>query len=132
MPAMPRTPRDRADAPHPTDLIVGANLQRCRQARGLGSEHLARQLGLSHQQVQRYESGAERISAARLAKIAALLDVPIAALFMPPDEAAQQNRDDALLDRPEALALVRAYFAIADSQLRQQLLRLVTLLAAPR
>ena len=77
----------------PTDIdrIVGGNVRRLRIQRHLTLAHLAAELGLSHQQLQKYETGANRLSAGVLARVAGALDVPIESLFARPDARAQKG-----------------------------------------
>jgi len=63
------------------DIAVGATIRLLRQGRGMSQATLAAAVGVSFQQVQKYESGANRVSASMLSKIAETLEVPIAALF---------------------------------------------------
>jgi transcriptional regulator with XRE-family HTH domain len=66
---------------HPVDIEVGARIRQRRLLLGLNQETLARRLGLIFQQVQKYESGAKRISASRLSDVADILGVPITYFF---------------------------------------------------
>ncbi len=72
--ARPRSPTD-------IDRLVGENLRRLRVQRGLTLAQLAAEVGLSHQQLQKYETGSNRLSAGTLCIVAAALDVPIEQLF---------------------------------------------------
>src|SRR6202142_4657290 len=63
--------------PHPVDVQVGMRVWQSRRLRGMTQGELAGRLGLTFQQVQKYETGANRISASRLAAIAGLLELPI-------------------------------------------------------
>ena len=100
----------------------------------MNQETLANELGLTFQQVQKYEGGANRVSASRLAEIAEVLGVGIEYFFagLPnPEEAAApgaQARQE-LMQRPETLDLVRAYYAIADERVRRQFFELVSAVA---
>ena len=93
--------------------------------RGMRQEELARALGLTFQQVQKYESGANRVSASRLWEIAAVLETPIA-YFFPKDTAIP---DDYPQDQ-ESIELARLYYAIADPAMRQQVFDMVKGVAA--
>ena len=100
----------------------------------MNQETLAKELGLTFQQVQKYEGGANRVSASRLAEIAEVLDVGIEYFFAGLQDsedgaaAAEQSRRD-LMQRPESLDLVRAYYAIADPHVRRQFFELVSAVA---
>lgn len=75
-----RKPRARR-APSEIDLRVGTRLREERHARGMTLEGLAGRIGMSHQQLQKYERGTNRISAGTLYEVAILLDVPIAHFY---------------------------------------------------
>lgn len=98
---------DRRD---PVDVSVGARIRLARKMRGRSQQGLAEAIGVTFQQVQKYESGANRVSASMLARIAAHLDVAITEFFGP-SEAASQVGDDltAMLGEPGALRLLRGY-----------------------
>ena len=121
--------------PDPTDVHVGARVRTRRLLRGMNQEQLASALGLTFQQVQKYEGGANRVSASRLSQIAEVLSVPISYFFADlvsadggdadPEEANIRER----MQRPETIELVRAYYAIPDAQVRQQFLAMVKAVA---
>lgn len=67
--------------PHPIDVAVGVRLKLLRRAAGLSQDTLAAKLGVTSQQLHKYETGANRISASRMQEIARLLDVPVSKLF---------------------------------------------------
>jgi transcriptional regulator with XRE-family HTH domain len=113
--------------PDPIDVYVGRRIRTRRLYRDMRQEELARELGLTFQQVQKYESGANRVSASRLWEIAAILEMPIAYFFP------EKGREDQLGDDPhdeESIELVRLYYSIADSGMRQQLFDMVKGVAA--
>jgi transcriptional regulator with XRE-family HTH domain len=66
---------------HPVDVIVGANIRRSRISQGASQEKLAEALGITFQQVQKYEKGANRVSASRLHQIASFFGMEIAEFF---------------------------------------------------
>lgn len=112
--------------PDPIDVFVGRRIRTRRVFRDMRQEELARELGLTFQQVQKYESGANRVSASRLWEIAAILEMPIAYFF-------PKNDEDVALDDPiddESIQLVRLYYSIADASMRQQLFDMVKGVAA--
>ena len=109
--------------PDPVDVHVGARIRTRRLLLGMNQETLANALGLTFQQVQKYEGGANRVSASRLAEIAEVLGVPIAYFFNDLDLAGdrRQRREQEIremLQRPEAIELIRWYYAIADPEVR--------------
>ena len=67
--------------PHPTDIAVGAKVRALRLACGISQEGLADKLGVTFQQVQKYEKGSNRLSASRLQMVAKVLNVPISHFF---------------------------------------------------
>src|SRR5215470_17757433 len=82
MPAgRPMPPKRSAKRPNPTDVIVGRNVRFWRMSKGLSQAELAKKLGVTFQQLQKYEIGGNRIPTGRLVKAAAVLGVPISALF---------------------------------------------------
>jgi transcriptional regulator with XRE-family HTH domain len=100
---------------HPTDVTVGKNVRALRERRGVSQENLARTLGISFQQVQKYEKGANRIAVSRLVHIAVALDTPVDVLFagVPEarltDAAASQGEIDRLHKENDKLsAAIRA------------------------
>ena len=104
--------------PRPIDVHVGSRIRLRRTLLGLSQERLGEALGLTFQQVQKYESGANRVSASRLFDLSRVLDVPIGFFFDRPT----RRRD---LSRPETLALVGAYYRIIDPVVRQRVLDLI-------
>lgn len=104
---------------HPVDIHVGQRVRQRRWMIGMTQQQLANRVGIKFQQIQKYETGANRISASRLWDIAEALDVPVSFFFEGIDGelAEPQARGDVLTDK-EALDLVRAYYAIPETQRR--------------
>ncbi len=101
---------------------------------GMNQETLANALGLTFQQVQKYEGGANRVSASRLSAMAEILGVPISYFFgdLRPDDAEISPEDQRwrdYLQRPETIEFIRMYYAIPDLRARQQFLEMVKTLA---
>src|SRR5437764_8249096 len=95
--------------PDPIDVYVGSQIRTRRQLLDMNQQALAQALGLTFQQVQKYESSANRVSASRLWEIAAVLNVPIA-YFFPADDAREQPESRLLRERlqqPESIELIR-------------------------
>ena len=120
--------------PAPVDVHVGARVRTRRLLIGMNQETLARALGLTFQQVQKYEGGANRISASRLSQIADVLGVPIAYFFSDLEPGGGQPSVRELesrerLQRPETIELIRSYYAISDSATRRQFLDMVKAVA---
>jgi transcriptional regulator with XRE-family HTH domain len=110
--------------PHPVDVHVGKRIRARRLLLGMNQEALATALDLTFQQVQKYEHGANRVSASRLSAIADVLGVPVSFFFIegPPDH-------DAHMERPETIELVRCYYAIPEERVRRQFLQMVKAVA---
>jgi len=116
-------PKRRSDK---RDIEVGRRLRTYRLQRGLSQEKLADQLGVTFQQVQKYEKGTNRISAGRLQRISEVLDIPITEFFtVQRSGGSGQSEIFELLDTAAALRLVRAYSRIRDSKVQQALLYFV-------
>lgn len=109
----------------PLDLLVGANIRRERVARGITLADFGAQLGLSHQQVQKYETGANRVSAGTLISIAAVLHLPVEALMNTEDESGEGRGGRALETLRD-----RARFLIARASDETTLRQMVGVLEA--
>jgi transcriptional regulator with XRE-family HTH domain len=121
-------PKRRSDK---RDIEVGRRLRTYRLQRGLSQERLADQLGVTFQQVQKYEKGTNRISAGRLQRISEVLDIPITEFFTAQrGGGGAQSEIFELLDTAAALRLVRAYSRIRDAKVQQALLYFVEQVAS--
>jgi transcriptional regulator with XRE-family HTH domain len=135
-------PEPTEKVPKAIDVHVGSRVRLRRTLLGMTQETLGERLGLTFQQVQKYERGTNRIGASRLFDLARILDVPISFFFDDlPDDAGgatsgsrlQQSGagmqpsqgDDDLLHRRETLELVRAYYRITDPAVRKRVFDLV-------
>jgi transcriptional regulator with XRE-family HTH domain len=122
----------RADksGPDPIDTEVGLNLRRLRLARGHSQTALADALGLTFQQVQKYERGANRVSASMLVKAARFLKVNAADL-LPPDDAVEPTRGfvHRYAEIRGAAEMVNAYCALPSPAVRRAVLQLVRIMA---
>ena len=107
------------------DIWVGRAVAHQRQQLGLSQSALASALGISFQQVQKYEAGANRLSAGRLFRLAQILNCPIASFF-PPSEA-QSEVPTAI--SPEARQMMMSYSRIEDRGVRRSIGRIVEALA---
>ncbi len=141
-----RRRRASLDGPHPVDVHVGSCIHTRRKLLGMSQTALGDKLGLTFQQVQKYERGANRVGSSRLFEISRILDVPISFFFedMTPETAsatsfAEQSlglaEDQAELERDplakrETLELVRAYYRIADPRVRKRVFELTKALGA--
>ncbi len=118
------------DGPDPVDVHVGQRLRQRRTLLGMSQEKLAKAFGVSFQQVQKYERGANRISASRLHLLTRILDVPITYFFegLPnvehePTMVPETEGGDRMASR-ETLELVRAYYRISSPAVRKRLVDL--------
>jgi transcriptional regulator with XRE-family HTH domain len=114
----------------PIDATVGRNVRIWRMAKGLSQAELADRLGVTFQQVQKYEVGANRIGTGRLVKVAAILGVPISALFEGTAGADRSRSLLALVSDRRSFRLAQAFAAIKDSTCRVSLVNLVEKIAA--
>jgi transcriptional regulator with XRE-family HTH domain len=114
------------------DLVVAGNVRIRRIAKGLSQTQLGRRVGLTFQQIEKYESGANRISCGRLVRIAEALEVPVAALFEGVGGRAKSRAAPPrhLLADPRSYRLAEAFAAIQDANLRRSIVRLVERVAA--
>ena len=109
---------------HPVDVYVGKRICHRRWMNGTTQQQLAEAVGIKFQQIQKYETGMNRVSASRLWDIANVLDVQISYFFEGLDEnssaggAATNAPGDILTDK-EALELLRSYYAIPENQRRR-------------
>ncbi|MGH7030496.1 MAG: helix-turn-helix domain-containing protein [Stellaceae bacterium] len=120
--------------PNPIDVHVGNRVRMRRLLLGMNQETLANALGLTFQQVQKYEGGANRVSASRLSAMAEILGVPISYFFgdLRADDAEISPEDQRWrehLQRPETIEFIRLYYAIPDSKIRHQFLEMTKSLA---
>src|SRR5689334_22274928 len=138
----PRRPgRPRTGTPNPIDVLVGTRLRLRRSMLGLSQARLGEAIGLTFQQVQKYERGANRIGASRLHELSRVLNVPVSFFFDDTDPVRAQAIGDFAessaeafksdpLRKAETIELVRAYFSIKDATVRRRLLDLVKALTS--
>ncbi|MDA0663027.1 MAG: helix-turn-helix transcriptional regulator [Proteobacteria bacterium] len=130
--------------PNPVDIHVGKRVRLRRTLLGISQEKLGDAIGLTFQQVQKYERGANRIGSSRLFDLSRVLDVPVSFFFddMPPEISesssisgtesiapAGDNGEADPLAKRETLELVRAYYRIKDPAVRKRLFDLTKCLA---
>ena len=110
--------------PHPVDVHVGKRVRHRRWLVGMTQQQLAESVGIKFQQIQKYETGANRVSASRLWDIADALDVDVSFFFEGLDSETTERDESTsvpsdLLGDKEALDLVRSYYAIPENQRRR-------------
>ncbi|MDA0239837.1 MAG: helix-turn-helix transcriptional regulator [Proteobacteria bacterium] len=110
------------DGPHPIDVHVGRRMREKRTLLGLSQSHLAEKVGLTFQQIQKYERGTNRISASRLWQLSEILGVPIAWFFEDIGGGAPVN--DSVAAKTETLKLAR-YFIACPPATRKHLAALI-------
>ncbi len=127
--------------PNPIDVHVGSRLRLRRNMLGMSQERLGESLGITFQQIQKYEKGTNRIGASRLQAISGILEVPVSFFFegAPGQENAapsgfgeeqQSSYGDDFLSSAEGIQLQRAFVRIGDPKIRRRILDLVKALSA--
>ncbi|MBE1292111.1 MAG: helix-turn-helix transcriptional regulator [Shimia sp.] len=108
---------------HPVDVHVGKKIRQRRWLTGMTQQQLAEQVGIKFQQIQKYETGANRVSASRLWDISDALDVPVSFFFegleTDSDGASSSSVPADIMADKEALDLIRSYYAIPENQRRR-------------
>ncbi|MDH4411957.1 MAG: helix-turn-helix domain-containing protein [Rhizobium sp.] len=126
--------------PNPIDIHVGSRIRLRRTMLGMSQEKLGESLGITFQQIQKYEKGTNRVGASRLQNISNILTVPVSFFFedAPGDqpsssgmaEASSSNYVVDFLSSSEGLQLNRAFVKIGDAKVRRKIVDLVKALAA--
>ncbi|PYI58960.1 MAG: transcriptional regulator [Verrucomicrobia bacterium] len=110
----------------PLDAMVGARIRMLRVDRGISQTVLAERIGVTFQQVRKYERGANRVGANRLSQIASVLDVSVGELFESSGaESPSLNSPGHLLAEPEALRVLKAYARTPSPRVRSGIAKLV-------
>jgi transcriptional regulator with XRE-family HTH domain len=106
---------------HPVDRHVGQQMRHRRWMIGMTQQQLADAVGIRFQQIQKYETGANRVSASRLWDIAKAMDVPVSFFFEGIDiaEGAEDTETSDMMGSKETLDLLRTYYAIPEAQRRR-------------
>ncbi len=128
--------------PHPTDIHVGKRLRLRRTILGLSQETVGNAIGITFQQIQKYERGVNRVGSSRLYEFSKLLTVPVSYFFddmskaVPPSEmnvagVAEEapTFEHEKLSSRETLEMMRAYYRISDPRVRKRVFELVKSLA---
>lgn len=126
--------------PNPIDIHVGSRIRLRRNMLGMSQEKLGESLGITFQQIQKYEKGTNRVGASRLQAIASILGVPVAFFFEDaPDQESSANRGFAedssmsyvaeFCSTTEGLQLNRSFVRIGDPKVRRKIIELVKLLS---
>ncbi|KIZ39757.1 MULTISPECIES: helix-turn-helix domain-containing protein [Rhodopseudomonas] len=128
-------------APNPVDKYVGSRVRMRRIMLGMSQEKLGEALGLTFQQVQKYEKGTNRVGASRIQQISEILQVPVSFLFEGGPSGGLANTNgfseapspayvSDFLATSEGLALTRAFTRITDAKLRRSIVDMVEQIAA--
>jgi transcriptional regulator with XRE-family HTH domain len=109
---------------HPVDVHVGKRIRHRRWLVGMTQQQLAEKVGIKFQQIQKYETGMNRVSASRLWDIATALSISVSFFFEGLDDAEasvafESDTPNDILKDKEALELVRSYYAIPETQRRR-------------
>jgi transcriptional regulator with XRE-family HTH domain len=133
--------------PDAVDVHVGQRLRVRRSLMGLSQEKLAEAVGLTFQQIQKYERGMNRISAGRLYQFSEILGVPVSYFYdqisgrktahplqqagglADNEQEAFGTEDEDLLNRKETLALVKVYYSVEDPAMRKDIIRFIKSMA---
>ncbi|MCG7392001.1 helix-turn-helix transcriptional regulator [Microvirga sp. ACRRW] len=124
-------------SPSPIDRHIGTRVRSRRMMLGMSQERLAEALGLTFQQVQKYEKGINRVGASRLLQIAGVLDVGIEFFFegapgLPAGGSSSDSMMSEFLTSPESDRLVRSFLRLKDDEARKKVADLVDWLASGR
>lgn len=104
---------------HPVDIHVGKRIRHRRWMLSMTQQQLAEAVGIKFQQIQKYETGMNRVSASRLWDIACAMDVDVSFMFDGLEGAPNRSGQPDLLADKEAMELVRSYYALPEPQRRQ-------------
>jgi len=142
-----RAKKQTSRGPNPIDVHVGSRVRLRRNLLGLTMQTLAKAVGVTYQQLQKYEWGVNRIGASRLFNLSQVLDVPISFFFedlSPAAAGAGRKRrakgfseapaaaiDFDVLSNRETIKLIRAYYRVTDPQLRKRVLDLLEAIGKP-
>ncbi|HEV7415199.1 helix-turn-helix domain-containing protein [Tianweitania sediminis] len=126
--------------PNPIDIHVGSRIRLRRNMIGMSQEKLGEQLGITFQQIQKYEKGTNRVGASRLQAIGGIMNVPVSYFFedAPRDgaggpefgEPPAPSFETDFLSTTEGIQLFRSFTKITDPKVRRRVLDLIKVLAA--
>lgn len=122
--------------PNPIDVHVGGRIRLRRNMLGMSQEKLGENLGITFQQIQKYEKGTNRVGASRLQAISSILEVPVAFFFEDAPGGGEGLAEESqtayvvdFLSSTEGLQLNRAFVRIGDPKVRRKIIDLVRALA---
>jgi transcriptional regulator with XRE-family HTH domain len=119
--------------PDPVDVLVGQNIKLHRLAKSMSQEDLAHQLGLTFQQLQKYERGTNRVGGGRLFRIASILGIEVSNFFEGAERSERASAEPfsplSLISDPQSFRLVQSFSRINDPEMRRTLVSLVEKIA---
>ena len=129
--------RSKRVGPEPVDVHVGSRIRLRRTRLGMSQQKLGEAIGLTFQQVQKYEKGTNRVGASRMQQLSDVLDVPVSyffdemngALAAAPATSTRGSDDKDPMVKRETLELVRAYYKITNDKVRKRLFEMTKALA---
>lgn len=121
---------------HPVDIHVGARLRARRKIMGLSQDDIGKSVGITFQQIQKYERGTNRIGSSRLYEFSKILSVPVSYFFegfsfAVVDDISNSTSDISMgkdtvdLNSKETMVLVQSYYRISDPVVRNKMLNLI-------
>ena len=120
----------RSKGPNPVDVLVGSRIRLLRKRRKMSQAELGKALGVTFQQIQKYENGKNRVGASRLHLVATALDVPISDFFAGASETSRSSfATKSIAFDPQAFRIAEAFVKISDKAVRVSLVRLVETMA---
>jgi transcriptional regulator with XRE-family HTH domain len=114
---------------NPIDLLVGSRIRMFRKDRGMSQTQLGEKLGVTFQQVQKYEKGKNRVGASRLQMISTALGVPVERLFTDGPATSRTSAAKPVAFDPQALRFAEAFTRLNDKALRSSILDMVEAMA---
>ena len=120
--------------PHPIDIHVGSRIRMARTGRKISRTTLGEAIGLTHQQIQKYEKGTNRVGASRLQQICSVLEIPVSFLFegasaSSPGDGGMPHDIIDFMESEEGVRLAAAFSRITDWKMRRSITRLADRIA---
>jgi transcriptional regulator with XRE-family HTH domain len=113
---------------NPIDVLVGSRIRIFRKGRKMSQAQLGEKLGVTFQQIQKYEKGKNRVGASRLQMISTALDVPVGQFFTDDARTSRASAKPLAFD-PQALRIAEAFARLNDRELRNSILDMVEAMA---
>jgi transcriptional regulator with XRE-family HTH domain len=120
----------RSKTPNPVDVLVGSQIRLFRMHRKLSQSELGKMLGVTFQQIQKYERGTNRVGASRLLRMAEALEMPVSEFFAGAEGKGQHSRASKVsIFDPQTFRIAEAFVTLSDKELRAVLVKLVETVA---